>query len=158
MLFEGRYKTQDHFRYFLQFFFSVPSFIFSKNGRGGGAGIFLFTLKGWFKLFIIFIQRMVSLTVILQYKMLLVRLHIYIDILKLKAYKLFENSDNDLSWLLFFKEANLFLLLSDVFRLPGFYEFMKFKRPWEYNDDILSFCKIFVPRSEGPPLKSFSLI
>ena len=51
-----------------------------------------------------------------------------------KAYKLFENSDADLSCLLF-KEANLFpsvptwavvilwcLLLSDGFRLLGFYE------------------------------------
>ena len=38
----------------------------------------------------------------IQYKMLLVRLHIdYIDLLKLKAYKLFEISDADLSWLLF---------------------------------------------------------
>ena len=27
--------------------------------------------------------------------------HMYIDLLKLKAYKLFENSDADLSWLLF---------------------------------------------------------
>ena len=32
--------------------------------------------------------------------------YMYIDILKLKAYKLFENSNADLSWLLF-KEANL---------------------------------------------------
>ena len=40
--------------------------------------------------------------------MLLVRLQIdYIDLLTLKAYKLFEISDADLSWLLFFKEANL---------------------------------------------------
>ena len=49
---------------------------------------------------------MVSLTVILfSKKMLLVRLHIdYIDLLKLKAYKLFEItqiSDADLSWLFF---------------------------------------------------------
>ena len=33
--------------------------------------------------------------------------YMYIDLLKLKAYKLFENSDADLSWLLF-KETNLF--------------------------------------------------
>ena len=33
--------------------------------------------------------------------------YMYIDLLKLKAYKLFENSDADLSWLLFFKEANM---------------------------------------------------
>ena len=32
MLFEGRYKTQDYFRYFLPLF-SVPSFIFSISGR-----------------------------------------------------------------------------------------------------------------------------
>ena len=33
MLFQGRYNTQDYFRYFLHLF-SVPSFIFSKNGNG----------------------------------------------------------------------------------------------------------------------------
>ena len=32
----------------------------------------------------------------------------YIDLLRLKAYKLFENSDADLSRFLFFKETNLF--------------------------------------------------
>ena len=40
----------------------------------------------------------------IQCKMLLVRLHIdyiHVDLLKLKAYKLFEISDVDLSWLLF---------------------------------------------------------
>ena len=31
--FEARHKTQDYFRHFLHLF-SVPSFIFSKNGRG----------------------------------------------------------------------------------------------------------------------------
>ena len=61
--------------------------------------MFLLTLKGYFKLFIIFVQRIVSL----QYKMLLVRLHVNRSI-KLKAYKLFENSDADLSWLLFLKK------------------------------------------------------
>ena len=36
--------------------------------------------------------------------MLLVRLHVdYIDLLKLKAYKIFEISDADLSWLLFYR-------------------------------------------------------
>ena len=40
----------------------------------------------------------------IQYKLLLVRLHVYKDLLKLKAYKLFENSDADLSWLLFLKK------------------------------------------------------
>ena len=33
MLFEGRYKTQGYFQYVLHLF-SVPSFIFSKNGTG----------------------------------------------------------------------------------------------------------------------------
>ena len=36
--------------------------------------------------------------------MLLVRLHIYIDLLKFEAYKLFENRDADLFWLLFSKK------------------------------------------------------
>ena len=102
MLFEGRYKTQDSFRYFLHLF-SVPSFIFSKNGSGGG-GIFLLTLKGLFKLFITFIQRMVSLMVILFSAKCFLFVYMCIDVLKLKAYKLFENSNPDLSWLLFLKK------------------------------------------------------
>ena len=40
-----------------------------------------------------------------------VHLHIYRDLLKLKAYKLLENSDADLSQLLFFKEVNFLSLL-----------------------------------------------
>ena len=42
--------------------------------------------------------------------MLLFRLHVgFIDLFKLKAYKLIENSYTDLSWLFFFfKEANMF--------------------------------------------------
>ena len=47
----------------------------------------------------------------IQYKMLLF-IYIYVDLLKLKAYKLFENSDAELSWLLFFKEVNLYLYKS----------------------------------------------
>ena len=40
---------------------------------------------------------------------LFVYMYMYIDLLKLKAYKLFENNDADLSWLFFFcKEANLY--------------------------------------------------
>ena len=32
---------------------------------------------------------------------------------------------------------------------------MKIKRLWEYKDYFFKyFCKIFVPRSEGPPLRS----
>ena len=73
MLFEGRYKTQNYFRYFLHLF-SVPSFIFSKNGSG---------------LILAYPQRIVKSIYYLytkvgfthghsiQYKMLLVLLHLY---------------------------------------------------------------------------------
>ena len=44
---------------------------------------------------------MVSLTVILFSTKCFLFVYIYLDVLKLKAYKLFENSDADLSWLLF---------------------------------------------------------
>ena len=69
-----------------------------------------------FKLFIIFIQRMVSRTVILFrtkcFLFVYTHTHTHTYILKLKAYKLLENSDADLSWLLFFfKEANLFSIM-----------------------------------------------
>ena len=37
-----------------------------------------------------------------------------VDLLKLKAYKLFENSEAALSWLLFFKEANLLFTDSGI--------------------------------------------
>ena len=50
---------------------------------------------------------MVSLMVILFKAKCFMFVYIYVDLLKLKAYKLFENIDADLSWLLF-KEANLF--------------------------------------------------
>ena len=49
---------------------------------------------------------MVSLTVILFSTKCFLFVYLYIDLLKLGAYKLFENNDADLSWLLF-KEANL---------------------------------------------------
>ena len=51
--------------------------------------------------------------------MFLVRLHVYIDLLKLKAYKLFkntQNSDADLSWLLFLKKPTC--LKNDWFAPP----------------------------------------
>ena len=81
MLCEGRFKTQ---------------------GKREG-GLFLLTLKGKFKLYIVFIQRMVSLVVVLFSTKCFLFVYMYIDLLhvKLKAYKLFENSDADLSWLLF---------------------------------------------------------
>ena len=73
MHFGDRYKTQDYFRYFVHLF-SVPSFIFSKNGR---------------ELILAYPQRLVQIIHYLyskdgftyghsiQYKMLLVRLHVY---------------------------------------------------------------------------------
>ena len=96
ILFEGRYKT-DYFRYFLHLF-SVPSFIFSKNGRGAysclpskdSLNYSLSLFKGWFHLWPFYSVQNAFLFV-----------YMYIDLSKLKAFKLFENSDADLSWLLF---------------------------------------------------------
>ena len=44
---------------------------------------------------------MVSLIIILSNTKCFLFVYMYIDLLKLKAYKLFENSDADLSWFLF---------------------------------------------------------
>ena len=44
---------------------------------------------------------MVSLMVIQYVIKCILFIYMYINVLKLKAYKLFENSDADLSWLLF---------------------------------------------------------
>ena len=41
--------------------------------------------------------------------------YIYIDLLKLKAYKLFEDSDTDLSVSFFFQEANLYFTIFITF-------------------------------------------
>ena len=57
----------------------------------------LFLFKGWF-----------HLTVILFSTKCFLFVYIFIDLLKLTAYKLFENSDADLSWFLFLKEAKLY--------------------------------------------------
>ena len=100
MLFEDRYKTQGFSRYFLHLF-SVPTFIFSKNGRGAysclpskdSLNCSLSLFKGWFHLW--------SLMVILLSTKCFLAVYMYIDQLKLKAYKLFENSEADLSCLLF---------------------------------------------------------
>ena len=73
MLFEGRYKTHDYFDIFF-----IPSFIFSKNGKG---------------LILAYHQRIVKIIHYLyskdsftyghsiQYKMLLVSLHVYRSII-----------------------------------------------------------------------------
>ena len=105
MLFEGRYKTQDYFRYFL-YLFSVPSFIFSINERvlipvypqKNKMNYYLYSKDGF------------NYCHSIQYKMLLF-VYIYIDLLKLKACKLFENSDADLSWLIFLKKPTCFYSL-----------------------------------------------
>ena len=47
---------------------------------------------------------MVSLIVLLFSTKCFLFVYIYIDLLKLQAYKLFENSDADLPWLLFLKK------------------------------------------------------
>ena len=47
---------------------------------------------------------MISLMVILIGTKCFWFVYMYIDVLKLKAYKVFENTDADLSWLLFFKK------------------------------------------------------
>ena len=50
---------------------------------------------------------MVSLMVIHFSTKCFLCVYMYVDLLKLKAYKVFENSDADLSWFLF-KEVNLY--------------------------------------------------
>ena len=95
MLFEGRYKTLDYFRYFLLFIF----FFFYLFEKQNGAYC---CLPSKDSLIINFcIQRMVSPMVNLFSTKCFLLVYIYIDLLKLKAYKLFEDSDADLSWLLF---------------------------------------------------------
>ena len=82
-------------------FISVPSFIFSKNGKGVYSCL---PSKDSLNYSFIFIQRMVALMVILFSTKCFLFVYMYIDLLKLKVYKLFENSDADLSWLLLLKK------------------------------------------------------
>ena len=70
MLFEGRYKTQDYFRYFLNLF-PVPSFIFSKNGRG-------FILVYPQRIVYVYSKDGFTYGHSIQYKILLVRLDLHI--------------------------------------------------------------------------------
>ena len=60
---------------------------------------------------------MVSLMAVLFNTKCFFLVYIYIDLLKLKAYKLFEISDADLSWLLFLKKPTC--LISVVFMQIG---------------------------------------
>ena len=73
MLFEGRYKTQDYFRYFLHLF-SVPSFIFSKNWRGAHS-----CLPSKDSIIIRYLYSEDGFTYghSIQYKMILLHLHVY---------------------------------------------------------------------------------
>ena len=95
--FRGSIQNTRLFSIFSSFIFRSIIYVFGKMEEG----LFLLTLKGSFKLFIIFIQRMVSPMVIVFSTKCFLVVYIYIDLIKLKAYKLFENSDADLSWLLF---------------------------------------------------------
>ena len=76
---------------------------------------------------------MVSLTVILFSTkcFMFVYIHVYIDLFKLKANKLFENSDADLSWLLFLKKPiclNVVLtLLLEKISLDQLYRIIKIR-------------------------------
>ena len=103
MFCESRYKTQDYFQYFLHLF-SVPSLIFSKKLKGA---LFCLPSKDS-QLFTVFIQKMVSRMVILFGTKCFSFVYMYIDLFKLKAYKLFENSDADLSWLFFSRSQLVF--------------------------------------------------
>ena len=72
MLFEGRYKTQDHFRYFLHLF-SIPPFIFSKKRKGPYSCLPLKdSLNYSLSLF-----KGCTYSDSIHYKMLLVRLHVH---------------------------------------------------------------------------------
>ena len=69
----------NDFRGSIYFLLHHLSFILTEGG------LFLLTCKGWFELFIVFIQRMVSLNGhSIQYKMLLGRLQVYRSIKYLK--------------------------------------------------------------------------
>ena len=81
------------FSIFSSFYFYVTLFIFSKKRKGVYS-----CLPS--KDSINYLYSKDSFTYSIQYKMLLVRLHVYRSI-KLKAYKLFENSDENRSKLVF---------------------------------------------------------
>ena len=59
---------------------------------------------------------MVPLMIILFSTKCFLFVYMYIDLLKLKAYKIFENSDADLSWLLFLKKPTCMTLAVKVAR------------------------------------------
>ena len=93
MPFEGRYKTQVYFRYFLHLF-SVPSFIFSKNRRGL---IFAYPKRIVQIIHYLYSKDGFTYGQILFSTKCFLFVYVDKDLLRLKAYKLFENSDADLS-------------------------------------------------------------
>ena len=85
MIFEGRYILLHHL-----------------SLRKTEGGLFLLPSKDSYEIInYLFSKDGFTYSHSIQGKMLLVRLHVHINLLKLKAYKLFENGDADLSWLLF---------------------------------------------------------
>ena len=103
--FQGSIQNTRLFSIFSLFFFCSIIYLFQKRKEAYSC----LPSKDSLNYSFIFIQRMVSLMVILFSTKCFLFVYLYIDLLKLKACKLFENSDADLSWLLFFKETNLFL-------------------------------------------------
>ena len=98
MLFKGRYKRQDYFQTF-RHLFSVTSFICRKSKRAysclpskDSLNYSLSLYKDGFTYGFILFSTKCFLFV-----------YMYIDLLKLQAYKLFKNSEAHLSWLLFFR-------------------------------------------------------
>ena len=98
--FRGSIQNIRLFSIFSSLIFCSIIYLFEK--RKGACSCL--PVKGYFRLFIIFIQRMISLMVILFSAKCFLFVYMYIDLLKLKACKLFENSDADLSWLPFLKK------------------------------------------------------
>ena len=96
MLYESRYKHKIIFDIFFIYFLSII-YLFEKRKRAYSY------LPSKDSLIIHFLYSKHGFTYrqFIQYKIFLVRLHVHIDLLKLKTYKLFEDSDADLSWLLF---------------------------------------------------------
>ena len=103
--FRGSIQNGRLFSIFSSFIFCSIIYLFEKR-KGAYSCIpskdsinySLSLFKGWF-------QRMISILIILfSTKCFLFVYMYYIDLLKLKAYNFFENSDADLSWLLFLKK------------------------------------------------------
>ena len=93
--FRGSIQNTRLFSIFSSFIFCSIIYLFEKRKGAHSCLPYKDLFKGWFRLWSFY-----------QYKMLLVLSHVdYIDVLKLRAYKLLKKkSDGDLSWLLFLKK------------------------------------------------------